>query len=88
MEFIDVIIYILASFGLLFTIISIIQSYNNFIPYYVQNIKKNNYNEITIKLIGINNKDINKSIERIRKGEFNNIYEMAEDVKIIISNWY
>lgn len=86
MEVIDIIIYILASFGLIFTMVSIIESYNNCIPYYVQGLKKSNCNEIIIKLRGFHNSDINKLIEKIQKGQFSDIYEIAEDVKIIRCN--
>ena len=83
MEFIDVIMYILASFGLIFTMVSIIESYNSCMPYYVKNLKKTNCNEIIIKIKGFHNSDINQLIEKIQNGQFNDIYEIAEDVKII-----
>ena len=83
MEFIDIIIYILACIGLIFTMISIIESYNECKPYYIQSLKKDNCSEIIIKIkdnIECNN---NELIERIINGEFNDIYEIAENVKII-----
>ena len=83
MEFIDILIYMLASLGLIFTMVSIIESYNNYIPYYIQNFKRNEFNEITIKIRDFKYRDIDELIEIIENGDFNNIYEIAEQVKII-----
>lgn len=83
MEFIDILIYMLASLGLIFTMVSIIESYNNYIPYYIQNFKRNEFNEITIKIKDFKYRDIDELIEIIENGDFNNIYEIAEEVKII-----
>lgn len=86
MEFIDILIYMLASLGLIFTMVSIIESYNNYIPYYIQNFKRNEFNEITIKIRDFKYRDIDELIEIIEiieNGDFNNIYEIAEEVKII-----
>ena len=83
MEFIDILIYVLASLGLIFTMVSIIESYNNYIPYYIQNFKRNEFNEITIKIRDFKYRDIDELIEIIENGDFNNIYEIAEEVKII-----
>lgn len=85
MEFIDIVIYILASFGLIFTMFSIIESYNNYMPYCMNTLKKDNY-EIIIKIKAVNNSNINELIEKIKKGEYSNIYEIAEDVKIMKYN--
>lgn len=82
MEFIDILIYILASLGLIITIVSIIEPYNNCI----QTLKKDNCNEIIVKLKGFNDCDSNILIEKIKNGEFDNIYEIAEDVKIVKYN--
>lgn len=86
MGVIDILIYILASFGLIFTIVTIIESYNNCIPYCVYNLKKDNCNQIIIKIRGFNNCDTSNLIEKIKNGEFDNIYEIAEDVKIMKYN--
>lgn len=84
MEFIDILIYMLASLGLIFTMVSIIESYNNnYITYNIQNFKRNNVNEITIKIRNFKYRDIDELIEIIENGDFNNIYEIAEEVKII-----
>lgn len=84
MEFFDILIYILAGFGLIFTMVSIIESYNsNYMPYYIQNFKRDKVNEITIKIRSFKYIDIDELIERIENGDFNNIYEIAEEVKIM-----
>lgn len=83
MEFIDIIIYILACIGLIFTMISIIESYNECKPYYIQSLKKDNCSEIIIKIKNNRECNNNELIERIINGEFDDLYKIVEDVKII-----
>ena len=85
MQFIDILIYILAFFGLIFTMFSIVESYNCF-PSYIPNLKKESYNQIIIKIKLENECYIEDVIEKIKKGNYDNIYEIAEDVKIMKYN--
>lgn len=85
MEFIDIFIYILACFGLFFTMISIFQSYNYF-PCCIQKLKEENNNEIIIKIKVVNQCDIDNILQKIKIGNYDNIYDIADEVKIIKCN--
>lgn len=85
MEFINIFIYILACIGLLFTMISIFQTYNYF-PCCIQKLKEENNNEIIIKIKVVNSSNMDNILQKIKLGNYDNIYEIADEVKIIKSN--
>ena len=88
MQFFDMVIYLLASFGLIFTIISIFESYNNKqnFTYYIKDCTRKNYNKILVKIQNIDENDIEDVIEKLKYGNFDDIYKLSDDVKIVKYN--
>ena len=71
MQFFDVVIYLLASFGLIFTIFSIFESYNN---------------KVLVKIQDIDENDLDEIIEKLKYGKYDNIYKLSDYVKIVKYN--
>lgn len=88
MQFIDVLIYILASVGLLFTVISIVDTYScaNYNSCYNLNLKKENKAKIIIKISDFDIAKKEEILEKIKKGKYNNINDIADNVEIINYN--
>lgn len=89
MHLIDYIIYVLACSGLIFTLVSMFQIYqNNSYMRYCNNhyYKKQKINEIDIKIKGIKDSEISKVLEKIKNGEYDDIYDLGDDVKIVKYN--
>ena len=88
MHLIDFCIYILARFGLIFTLVSIFEMYQNssYIKYCNNYCKKEKTNEINITIKGIKDDEINSVLKKIKNGDYEDIYELGEDVKIMKYN--
>lgn len=89
MEFIDILIYALACFGLLFTMFSIIETnkctdYGKY--YYVDNIKSEKDSRILVKISGFDSIETDNIINSIKTGNYNNINDIADKVEIIKYN--
>ena len=83
MEFIDILIYLFACFGLIFTMVTIVEQnnckfYNKY--YYIDRTKKNN--ELIIKLTEFTNDNYNDVINKLKNGDYSNIYDLASNVEI------
>lgn len=83
MEFINVLIYLFACFGLVFTVITIIEQnnckiYNKY--YYIDRTKKNN--EIIVKLTEFDTNSCDEIINKLKSGDYSNIYDLASNVEI------
>lgn len=83
MEIIDILIYLLASFGLLFTMVTIIEKNNcNIYNRYCFIDRTVKEEEIVIKLTQFNNENKSKVIARLKNGEFSDIYTLSGKVEI------
>ena len=83
MELIDILIYLLACFVIIFTMVTIVEQnnckfYNKY--YYIDRTKKNN--EIIVKLTEITNGDYNDVIAKLKNGDYSSIYDLASNVEI------
>lgn len=88
MQFFDVVICFLASFGLIFTIVSIFQSYNtkqNF-TYYIKDSRYKNKSKVLVKIQKIDENDVDDVIEKLKYGKYDDIYKLSDDVKIVKYN--
>ena len=88
MQFFDVVIYLLASFGLIFTIFSIFESYNNKqnLTYYIKDCTCKNNNKVLVKIQKIDENDVDDVIEKLKYGKYDDIYKLSDDVKIVKYN--
>ena len=88
MQFFDVVIYLLASFGLIFTIFSIFESYNNKqnLTYYIKDCTCTSKNKVLIKIQDIDEDKVDEVIDKIKYGKYDNIYKLSDDVKIVKYN--
>lgn len=89
MSVINLVIYILACFGLVFTIVSICERYsidtnNEKLISTNKTTENTNKNKIIIYLK--DSEDLNKIINLIENGKYDNIYEFASDVKLMKYN--
>lgn len=88
MSIINLIIYVLACLGIVFTVFSICGRYSidsNYVRLSNTNkISYNNRDKIIIYLK--DNKDLNKVITLIESGKYDNIYEFASEVKLVKYN--
>lgn len=84
MNFVDILIYILASTGLVFTIVSIVQmySYRNSDKFNIDNLNEQGNIKIIIKITNLEKEKIDDILEKIKTGNYDNIYEIADEVKI------
>ena len=77
MEFIDILIYLFACFGLIFTMVTIVEQNN---CKFYNRTKKNN--EIIVKLTEFTNDNYNDVINKLKNGDYSNIYDLASNVEI------
>lgn len=89
MSIINLLIYVLACFGLVFTMVSICERYSIDTDYVeLININKTSENNNKDKIIIYlkETEDLNKIISLIENGKYDNIYEFASDVKLMKYN--